>query len=277
VRALKYNKAQVNVPKLAVALKDGKLSLESKELATHGGKLSGRGVLDAKPAVPTFAAAMRLDGVDVHSLMSDLGFEGYVDGKTTGEAEVSGAGRNERELVSSLKGRVKARVGQGVVVGYDVKKAIETWRLPPYDPKARTPFERIDADLRMDKGVAESNVMELAGPVVGAKADGTARLPTRQLDYSARVSFPNWWSFAVRIFGPFRELKYDVDWWSTLFNRQTPAATRMAVAEGLDLKDPELAGMLESALQKAESAPTRSLDDFDPEILRALLKRAKGE
>jgi AsmA protein len=277
VRALKYHKAAVNVPKLSVALKDSKLSVESKELATHGGKVAARTVLDAKPAVPTFAASMRLDDVDVHGLMSDLGFEGYVAGKTTGEAELSGTGRNERELVSSLKGRVKARVGKGMVVGYDVKKAVETWRLPPYDPKARTPFERIDADVRVDKGVAESNVMELAGPVVGARADGIARLPTRQIDYNARVSFPNWWSIAVRIFGPLTQLRYDVDWFSTLFNRQTPAATRMAVAEGLDLKDAELAGMLATALEKAEAAPTRSPDDFDPEILRALLKRAKGE
>jgi AsmA protein len=277
VRALKYNKAEVNVPKLAVAVKDGKLSLESKELATHGGKLTGRGVLDAKPGVPTFAASVSVDDVDVHGLLSDLGYEGYVDGKTTGEAEVSGAGRNERDVVSSLKGRLTARVGKGVVVGYDVKRAIETWKLPPYNAAASTPFERIDADLKMDKGVAQSTVMELAGPVVGAKADGTARLLTRQLDYNARVSFPNWWSIAVRIFGPFTQLKYDVDWWSTLFSRQTPAATRMSVAQGLNLKDPELAGMLERAIEKAESTPTRSPDDFDPEILRALLKSAKGE
>jgi hypothetical protein len=51
----------------------------------------------------------------------------------------------------------------------------------------------------------------------------------------------------------------------------------MSVAQGLNLKDPELAGMLERAIEKAESTPTRSPDDFDPEILRALLKSAKGE
>jgi AsmA protein len=277
VRALKYNKAAVNVQKAAVALNDGKLAVEAKEVATHGGKVAAKTVLDAKPGVPAFTASLKLDDVDVHSLMTDLGFEGYVSGKTTGEAELSGAGRSEQDLVSSLKGRAKARVGQGVVVGYDVKKAIETWRLPPYDPKARTPFERIDADVKLDKGIAQSTVMQLSGPVVGATADGVARLPTRQLDYNARVSFPNWWSIAVRIFGPFTQLKYDVDWFSTLFSRQTPAATRMAVAEGLDLKDAELAGMLEGALKKAEASPTRSPDDFDPEILRALLKRAKGE
>jgi|GEM_PF-3605613 len=277
VRALKYHKAAIAIPRLSLVLKDAKLALESRELATHGGKVAAKTVLDAKPAVPTLATSLRLDNVELHGLMSDLGFEGYLAGKTTGEAELSAVGRSERELISSLKGRVKAKIGEGTVVGYDVKRVIETWRLPPFDPKARTPFERIDADVRVDKGIAESNVLELAGPVVGARADGVARLPTRQLDYNARVSFPNWWSIAVRIFGPFTQLKYDVDWWSTLFDRRTPAATRMAVAEGLDLKDPELAAMLESALQKAEAAPTRSADDFDPDILRALLKNAKGE
>ncbi|HXF55508.1 MAG TPA: AsmA family protein [Hyphomicrobiaceae bacterium] len=277
IRTLKYHKAAFAIPRLSLALKDAKLALESKELATHGGKIAAKAVLDTKPAVPTFAASMRLDNVELHGLMSDLGFEGYLAGKTTGEADLSGTGRSERELVSSLKGRVKARIGEGMVVGYDVKRVVETWRLPPYDPKARTPFERIDADLKIDRGIAESNVMELAGPVVGARAEGVARLPTRQLDYNARVSFPNWWSIAVRIFGPFTQLKYDVDWWSTLFDRRTPAPTRMAVAEGLDLKDPELAAMLESALQKTEATPTRSADDFDPDILRALLKSAKGE
>ena len=52
----------------------------------------------------------------------------------------------------------------------------------------RTPFNRLAADVTVDKGDAKSSKLDIDGPVIGVGVEGRAKLVTGRIDLRARVA-----------------------------------------------------------------------------------------
>jgi AsmA protein len=277
VKALSLRGFDIAVPQLKTVLKDGRLTLDGNNLSTRGGRLSGNAEIDASQKSPKVATSFKADGIDVYDLMKSAGATGLIAGTSTVEAKISGAGASQREIVGTLTGDVKTRMGSGQIVGYDFS-SVASWLFGArkYDPRNRTPFTRLDADIRLDKGIARKSVVKLEGPVIGVDGDGTIRLVQQELDYRARLKLLSLTLFrnvAVRVFGDWSKpsVAPDLD----IFSRSPAETSNPAeVLAEADLKDAELDSLIGQVLQKAGS---RGLDPALATTLRSLQQRARGE
>jgi AsmA protein len=251
-------------------LSEGRLDLEVKELAAHGGTLSGAVNLDMRSSLPTLEATINMDGVNAEQLLADFGARAYITGKATGQAKLKGAGVSERAMVGSLTGTVQAHANSGSIHGYDVRRMItHFWEQQTFDLTNRTPFERVQANLNIDTGVARSSTVELTGSSVGIKGEGMLRLLTRQLDYRTNISLPPPDNFlvSVRIFGSWLKSQVAVDW-DSFFKNWTRTLTSEGAVVETGIADPELDALVKRAIEK--QGPGRELDPQGAAILKAL-------
>lgn len=277
VAKLELGGFDVGVPDLKAALKDGALALDAKNLAVEGGRVNGTVRIDAREAQPKLATTFRADSIDTLGLFDALGISGVIAGKSSVEADLNATGASQRRLAESLSGRVKAQMSKGEIVGYDFG-SIWSWIFGSrqYDPSKRSPFDTLEADVALSNGVGRDSNMRVTGPVLGVTADGTTRLPTRELDVRARLNLAAWFRpIALRIFGEWGNPSFVPDWGG--FTRSpTEVASPLEVLKSTDLKDPELAGLVEQVLAKS-AGPAAALPPDVVTTLEGLKARAEGQ
>ena len=275
VKSLIVRDYDVAIPQLKTTLKNGALVLDGANLTTRGGKLSGRATIDASQSVPQLKTTFTAEGIDVAELFESTGATAMITGASNVEGDLTGSGASQKQIVESLTGRVRARMGQGSIVGYDFS-SIWSWLFGErkFDPQQRTPFNRLDAQVNLDKGISRASRVEVDGPILGLEGDGTIRLPDKDLDYRARFRlaalFGQW---AVRIFGDWDKPSVTPD--LGVFSRSPAGQTPLTeMLRGVDLEDAELAGLVGRVLDRAGP---RGLDPVFAENLRALQRRAQGQ
>ena len=283
VKSLEIHNFDITVPRLKAVLKDGALVLEGQDLATRdratrgarfAGKLSGRANIDARQSIPHVATSFTASGVDVYDLMQSIGVTALIAGSSDVEVDLTGNGASQKQLVETLSGRVKARVGQGEIVGYDFSSVL-SWLFGDrtFDPSQRTPFTRLDAAVSFDNGVARDSTVELTGPIIGGDADGTIKLPEKEIDYRARFKLSSFFSaLSLRIFGEWDKpsVTPDLDVFSRSPTGQMSPAEMLA---GSDLADAELAGLIGRVLDRAGAG---GLPPAVSDVLRGLKSRAEA-
>jgi AsmA protein len=265
----------LGVPELKTALRDGALSLAADNLAVQGGRLSGTATVDARESRPKLAARFKAQDVDAAALFASAGQNALVAGKVAVEADLRGTGNSQRKLVETLTGRIQAETRKGAIVGYDFSNLL-SWLFGSrrYDPSRRTPFDRLNADIALANGVASKSSVQVAGSVLGVTADGRLQLPSRQLDYRARISVGSWGPVLLRIFGEWEAPSVAPDWFASTRSLE-PQVSLLEVLKDADLEDPELARLAGEVLAKA-----RGKDTLPPRAIQALegLKaRAEGQ
>ncbi len=262
------------VPALAAKLDDGALTLDGKDVAVRGGKVSGRANVDARGAVPRATASLKADNVEARDILETLGLRTLVTGKSNIEANIDGNIASQKKLVESVTGSVKVKMGKGAVVGYDPAE-IFTYITGNggFDPKRRWPFSRLDADMALDKGVSRNTKVVVDTSAAGATSDGVTNLPAREIDYQARLNVPFWFQpIAVRIFGGWSSPKWAADLFDT---SRGLALEQVAGLRSLDIKDRELADMIGMLLAKSARAP-KPLDPAVAAVLTALKAQAEA-
>lgn len=266
---------EIGVPELKADLKDGTLSLDAKNLAVEGGRLTGTATVDVREAQPKLATKFRAEGVDALAAFETIGVNGLFAGKSAVDAELRASGNSLRKLVDTLTGRLKAETGKGAIVGYDFS-SIWSWIFGSrqYDASRRTPFDRLEAEVALTNGIASKSTMNVTGPILGASANGTLRLPSRDLDYRARLNLASWGQpIALRIFGEWEAPSFVPDWGG--FTRGLEVqANPLDLLKEADLKDPELASLAGEVLKKAGN--TGALPPQAIQALEGLKSRAEG-
>lgn len=264
----------VGVPSLTTKLDNGILSLDGRDLALKGGKVSGRAAIEARSGSPRAAASFKADNVEALDLFDALGLTRTVVGKSSIDADLGGTVGSQKQLVESVTGSVKVKMGKGSVIGYDPGQILSyVMGNGGYDAKARWPFSRLDADMSLDKGLSKNTKVSVDTAVAGANSDGTTDLPKREIDYQAKLNTSFWFQpILVRIFGAWNSPKWAAD----VFD--TSRGATLASAEGLaklDIKDAELARLLGELIDKSPGS-AQPLDPAVLDTLRVLKARAGG-
>lgn len=269
----------VNVPRLKTLLNDGALALEGSDLATRGaqlsGKLSGKAEIDVRQPVPFISTTFKADGIDVEEVSEAFGVPVMLAGNTSLEGNLTSTGRSQKELVEGLSGKLRSRMTQGHVVGYDFTSVL-AWVFGnrEYDPSRRTPITRLNADLNLDKGVARESQVDMDGPIIGATAEGSMRLVDQEIDYRARIRLAAWFrAISLRIFGDWSQPSVAPDLGSVFTRSGGPGGdgTLADALAGVDVSDPELAGLIGQVIERTGQ---RGLDPLVGGALKALQERA---
>lgn len=278
-----------SVPRLKSVMSQGKLSIEGTDIASHSGKMQLSALIDTGPAVPTVQARLQAEGVEAQDVLQDLGAPPVLAGKAKVDANLVAAGRTEKALISSLKGRIETIAENSSVVGWDLRTSwrniIDSFRrklgMPAPDVAARTPVDRVAAVIDIEDGIAETREARVTGRYFSASADGKANLIERELEstgtFATYVAPEIQLPFKVN--GPFDNLTRGIDAsrigflqaLSTLWRVGTSGGgAQESVGGGGDSK--ELEGLVRRYIDQVESrGPLSPTDSSAARELRRML------
>jgi AsmA protein len=168
-------------------LKNGKLDATLGQIALYGGKAKGRLVLDGAANVPAVQMMLEAKGFDGLRLLKDYAGLDRFEGVAGATLNLSGRGRSQQELVSSLNGTASFSFANGAVRGIDIEAMVKDvgtniltgWR---QGPDAKTPFDALSAGFTVVNGIATTNDLNFTSPVLSVSGGGLVDLPRQTLN-----------------------------------------------------------------------------------------------
>jgi len=158
----------------------------------------GRGVvtLDGRGQTPATTANLMLEGISARPLLTDaLGLD-WLEGQSTIAVAIAGQGVTERQIITTLNGKVDMATANGSIDAVDVAKilrGIEQGRFAGLRVAAgeKTPFSELAGTFTIANGVADNQDLRLVSTNLRVTGAGSFNLPTRSLDYTVRPKIAN--------------------------------------------------------------------------------------
>jgi AsmA protein len=172
-----------------IAIRDGGVELDPLKASVFGGTSQTRARYEFASDVPRLTLDQRLVGVDATEVLGQLMKQRRLSGRGTLTAQLSGAGRDGKALLASLAGPFDVQVIDGRFSGVDlwaeIEKAVAAARgAAPVPPSgtAYTPFDRFEAQGRLEGTVIRNERFDVANPSMRAHGSGTVDYGTGALD-----------------------------------------------------------------------------------------------
>lgn len=187
-RELVIGSAQFGRSAAAVTARNGRLTVTLGEAQAYGGVLSG--ALVVSPAGPDMDVKASLT-VQRAQLGLGLGeWFGFrrLDGTANVQIGIEARGDSMASLARTANGQMSVTAIEGAVHGFNAEAILRRLERRPLSVagadarSGRTPYERIAATVRIVGGVATTTDMVLDGQVVRVNLEGSAQLPSRELD-----------------------------------------------------------------------------------------------
>lgn len=253
---------------LATRLQKGSLDIVVREVQPVEGRISGKVKIDTSAETPAYDIALDVGGVPIEKVLQKAGQRDVLRGKMTGKAQLTATGRSEAAIAASLSGTVKSEFRDGVIVGYDIRRALRPFANRDYDPRNTTPYEQIRAEFAIADGYARSDSISLDGPAISVRGNGSANLKTAELDYQSQISLvppPSNFSIPVKILGTWNRIQAALDWarvatqWTGESPFQDLEVRRRSAPRSID---PELKSLIDELVAKAggKAVPPEAAD-----------------
>src|SRR5262245_2039195 len=178
--------ASMTLAKSVFSLKDLRASL-------YGGTLNGSASVDLSRAVPRYALAARLKGVDVDPLLTDSDKElsGLLRGRLAGTLDLGASGAGMDTILKTAGGSGAVELTAGSVTSFSVRKQLAALlELAGGKGIGResTPFESLTSELRIADGRARTDDLALRSTDLDLDAKGWVGLDSR-LDLNVTALF----------------------------------------------------------------------------------------
>lgn len=168
-------------------VKNGRLDASLGQIALYGGKAQARLVLDGASKVPALQVTLDAKGFDGQRLLRDYAGLDRFEGTAGARLSLAAKGRSQQELIASLNGTAAVNFTNGAVRGIDIEAMVKSlgtniltgWR---QDADAKTPFEALSASFTVVNGIANSNDINFASPVLTVSGGGLVDLPRQTLN-----------------------------------------------------------------------------------------------
>jgi len=188
---LVYKDVKTGPVRLALALADSVARFTLQEMLLYEGRGRGVATLDGRGQVPAITVNMLLEGISAHPLLKDaMGFE-WLEGRSTLTIALAGQGASERQIVSTLNGKIDLATNNGAIDAIDVSKilrGIEQGRFAGLVAAHgdKTAFSELAGSFTIANGVADNQDLRLVSPNLRVTGAGSFNLPARSLDYTVR-------------------------------------------------------------------------------------------
>ncbi len=171
---------------------NGRARFTLHNLFVFGGRATGRATVDARQKAAVVAGNFQMTDMDSMALFRGLSGFDWISGRSNATLHVAGGGDNPASLLATLTGEGSLAITDGAIEGLDLPELIakardgefKTWRRREGQ---RTRFDTLTSAFTLDKGIAKSHELALAGPEISATGEGEANIPAQSLDYQLKV------------------------------------------------------------------------------------------
>lgn len=184
-----------------LTLEQGRLRLEGFRAGLSGGRVEGRGVLEALAQPPHLEGSFDIAGASLAHPIFDLPLD-LAAGRVEAAGRIAASGHSQSALLASLQGSGRFLLADGVVAGLALREAYAGAALE--DAAAAeaalhramlggaTAVERLEGGWRLSAGRLETQEMKLAAEGgISAEVTGAVDLPRQTLDIGFALRAPN--------------------------------------------------------------------------------------
>ncbi|MBO0740074.1 MAG: AsmA family protein [Hyphomicrobiaceae bacterium] len=178
--------------RLSLALADSVARLTLQEMRLYEGRGRGVATLDGRGQVPAISVNMLLEGISAQPLLKDtLGFE-WLEGRSTLTVALAGQGASERQMITTLGGKIDLATTGGTIDAIDIGKVLRSIGEGRFTglrvaQGEKTPFSELAGSFTIANGMADNQDLRLVSPNLRVSGAGSFNLPARTLDYTVRL------------------------------------------------------------------------------------------
>lgn len=194
--ALKAKGANLSDVELTTSGGNGRQRIDSLRAALYGGSLQASSALDLRQTPIQLAFTERMQGVDIAPLYRDVGGKpSPLRGTLNLQGDFDSRTNTLDGLKQNLNGQAALRVDDGAMLDVNVSRQLCTavatleGRESTREWSDDTPFDRLQASVLVNDGVAHNDDLNIAIPGIEVTGKGEVNLVTNRLDYRAAARF----------------------------------------------------------------------------------------
>ncbi len=191
------NDIKTGKSELKLIISNGRMTAEIPELAMYGGQGSGRLVVNARNATPTFSGVFDMSAVNAEPFSLDLLKTDRLLGLGSFKFDFTANGASQAAIMRSLDGAGGFDVANGALKGFNLLKLARTATTLEggLNPAAIanaiataqgvdevTDFSEFLSNFTIDNGLVTTKTINLNGPFLTMIGSGSVNLPEQSLD-----------------------------------------------------------------------------------------------
>jgi len=176
---------------LRVNVTNSSARVDLDDIVLYGGR--GRGVVTVRPAQRKLLVGINISasGVSALPLLKDAADFDKIDGTGQFSAALSGSGRSQKQIISSLNGNARFTFADGAVVGWNIAQIIRGLRKGQISgfnavPSQKTDFSELSGLFVVAKGVARNKDLKMTSPLLRLTGAGSIGIGGRTINMLMR-------------------------------------------------------------------------------------------
>jgi AsmA protein len=192
-RRISLGTAALGRTAVAANLREGRLTVAIGESQAFGGVVTGSIALSKTPTGGEIQSQLQFTNVDLDTCLGDLFGMRRLEGKGTLTFAINASGDSILGFAHSLNGSATLIANQGAILGYNVEQLLRRLESRPLAARnefrtGRTPFEKLDVNVRLVRGMAQVEKVRLDGAAIRLGIVGSASIPARDFDLRGTAS-----------------------------------------------------------------------------------------
>jgi AsmA protein len=185
-KAVKWGNFEIGAVDISSDLRDGVLETRFQNASLYGGTGSLKLVLDGSREESAMRLAVDGRGLKGEAFFNDFAGLDWLGGATGLQATLSASGKNQRDMMSTLKGNFTLEVSDGQIRGLNILDTVSKVSSAVVDgwgdaPGRLTAINRATATFAIEDGVAKTSDIRLQSPVFEITGGGELDMLRRAL------------------------------------------------------------------------------------------------
>jgi len=190
---VQFAHAELERTAVAANMRSGRLVVTVGESQAFSGLITGSIAVAKSESGAEVRSQMQFANVDLEKCLGELFGLRRLEGSGNLAFSLDSTGLNVQELAGNLNGTVQVTAKQGALSGWNVEQMMRRLQRSPLSGNSdfrngRTPFDKLNIGLRVDRGIATVEDVVLEGPSVRLALTGTTSVPERELDLSGTAN-----------------------------------------------------------------------------------------
>ena len=185
VQGIRIRKIVIGESALGLAIKDGLLTANLKQLKLYDGVGRAELAVDGRGAAPSLRNSFTLTGVNAGPLLTDAADFDRLEGSGDIEIAITAAGKSQKAMVQSLDGTGAIKFVDGAIRGINLAQMVRnvTTAFADTGEAQKTDFAELSGSFKITKGILRNDDLLLLNPLLRVAGAGSADLPQRSVDY----------------------------------------------------------------------------------------------
>jgi len=196
--AIFLNDLKIGESRLKLTVDNGRMTADIPELAMYGGQGSGRLVVNARGAMPSFAGNFDMEAVNAQPLTIDLMKHDNLLGLGAFKLDFTASGDSQRAIMSSIDGSGGFDLSNGALKGVNIAKiaqaanSLRTGGVNPAalanavstarGPREETDFSTFLSNFSIADGLVNAPTISMNGPYLTMNGAGQVNLAAQTID-----------------------------------------------------------------------------------------------